>query len=172
MCAAERHENSACADSRVELFNESLLRAYVQVGHKVCPAFSAVLHSVYRSSLGSFDNDVSILGRAVGVKEITGNITNCITVPCHCKSCISLNLSNDCCLKVFCCRKLHKSGSVCRLYNNCHSFLRFGNSNFSTVKTVILLGNCIKVDCKTVCQLTSRTRNTACAKVVTSLDKT
>ena len=112
-----------------------------------------------------------MLFRTVGIEEFTGNIYNSDTVPCHGQSRICLDGSNHSCLKVLGCRKSEEAIHVLCLHNDSHSFLRLGNSKLGAVKSLVFFGNCVEVDVQSVGKLTDGNRNTACAKVVTTLDQ-
>ena len=106
----------------------------------------------------------------VGVKELTADVTDGLAVPGHCKSGVGLYTCNNGSLEVFLSCEGEEGCLVFLFDNYCHSLLRLGDSKLGAVKTVVLLGNCVKVDIKTVSKLTDSNGNAACAKVVTTLD--
>ena len=88
----------------------------------------------------------------------------------HFQSWFSLYFCNDGCFEVFLASSLQELFSVFLGNNHCHSFLRFTDSNFCTVQTVIFLRNSVQVDFQTVGQFADGNGNTACTEVVAAFN--
>ena len=69
--SAVGHKNSACADGGVKAFYQTLLRAYVQVGHKGVPAVGAVGVGLGLNGNGNGYLNGGVLFGTVGVQEFS-----------------------------------------------------------------------------------------------------
>ena len=146
----------------------------VSVPRDVSPQLMSVVvwaYIILSKCLGSNRSNACMFFCAVGVKELTRDIYDSFAVPCHCKSGLGSNLCNNCCFEVFFCGEGEEFFYVFCFNSNSHSFLRFAYSELCTIKTFVFFGNCVKIDCKTVCNFTDSNRNTACTEVVASLDE-
>ena len=106
----------------------------------------------------------------VGIQECTGNIYNLFSTPYKYQTRIFCNNCYRNCLQVFFICIAKESIYIFRVNYDCHTFLRLGDCNLSSVKTCIFLRNFVKVYSQTCCQLTDCNGNTACTKVITFLD--
>ena len=107
----------------------------------------------------------------VRVKEISGDIDNLISSPVHDKSRILRDSRDDRGLQILLMRILHELLDVFRVNDNCHSLLRFGDSDLRAVETGVLLRYLIKVDIKTACKLSDRYGYSACTEIVALFDQ-
>ena len=107
----------------------------------------------------------------VRVKEISGNIDDLISSPVHDKSRILRDSRDDRGLQILLMRILHELLDVFRVNDNCHSLLRFGDSDLRAVETGVLLRYLIKVDIKTACKLSDRYGYSACTEIVALFDQ-
>ena len=106
----------------------------------------------------------------VGIKEGTGNIHDFFASPCKNKAWVFGNNCNRNCLQVFFVCITEECINIFRIYNNCHTLLRFRDCNLCTIKTGIFFRNFIKVYAKTCCQFSDSNGYTAGTKVVTFLN--
>ena len=172
LLTAKRHQNGTCTDGRVKAFGKTALRANVKVSNERFVARLKVGYRFFfvRGSISRSNGNVLLC--TIRVQKFTGKVDNRLTVPVHTKTGFFSNLCHNGSFKVFGKCERHKGIHVFLFNNNCHSFLRFGNCKFSTVKTVVLLRNSVKIDIKAVSKFTNSNRNTARTKVVTPLDHT
>ena len=168
---AERHQNCARTDCGVETFRQTSLRADVQIlcqFHVACFEISGNFFCEFFRRSGSH---IDVFFRTIGIQECTGQMYDLFAVPCHFQCRFFCYSGNHCCFQVFLECQFFESFYVICSNHNCHSFLRFGNSQFCAVQTIIFLRYCIQVDFQTICQFTDGNGNTACTKVVTTFDE-
>ena len=187
-----RHIYRAGSDGGVEHLHKTLLRADVEIRQRALHslyevlsghvAVSAVSKSIANAFTGEFIEIIVLLGghehfyirslmRAVCVKESSGDVDYRLPSPVEHKSGLLCDYCDRSSLKVLFRRISKELFLIFGCYNYGHSLLRFGDSEFGSVKTLIFFGNEVEIDLKSVCQLTDRYRHTACAEVVALLDK-
>ena len=175
--AAEGHHNRARADGGVEALGKSSARTAVEVGGEcevvICKGKGRIKdRNLIKSFLVDRGNlDVDVLFRAVGIEEFAGKVNDLLAAPEHSESGLFGNGCNVGRLEVFGGRNLDEARGVLGGNNNSHSLLRFGDSKLGAVKTLVLLGNLVKIDGQTVGKLADGNRNTARAEVIAALDE-
>ena len=97
-----------------------------------------------------FYYSISMLFYTVCLKERTFNANDIITTPIHNKTRFFCYSCYKCCFKIFFCRFSYEFICIFSIYNNCHTFLRFRNSKFCSIKTIIFFLNFIKFNYKTI----------------------
>ena len=107
--------------------------------------------------------------RTVGIQESTGNINNFFSSPVQYQTRFFGNNSYYNSFQVFFVGIFHEFVNVFRIYNNSHTFLRLGNSNFCSIQTGIFFRYLIQIDLQSRCQFSDCYRYTACTKVITFL---
>ena len=111
-----------------------------------------------------------MLGAAVGVEEVAGNVYDRVAVPGHAQTVLA---GHDCDLdrfEVFLCRSGDERVRVLRAHNDRHALLRLGDGKLGAVQTVVLLGHGVEVDVQAVRQLADGDRYAARAEVVAAAD--
>ena len=107
---------------------------------------------------------------SVGVKEVSGDVNDFLFIPYLDKTVGICDFSNDSCLKILCFSQLHEGLCILAPYYNRHSLLGFGDGQFGTVKSFVLLGYFIQIDIKAVSQFSDGYRYSAGAEVVAADD--
>ncbi len=177
--SAERHYDGGSSDRRVKSFGETALRAYVEVAHEgkngifdvaviVFAGFAVenIGGVVCRNAYGG------VLGCAVRREKFAAQADYGLAHPVHLEARFFRDDRDDRCLKIFAFGIFYKFGSVVRIYDNSHSFLRLGDRKLGAVETFVFLGNAVKIYRDAVGKLSDRDGNSACAEVVASLDET
>ena len=103
----------------------------------------------------------------VGIQECAGNIYDLFASPLENQSRILGHFCHADSLQVLFRSIFHKFINVFRVYNHCHTLLRFGDGKLGSIKTFIFLRYFVKIYYQSVCQLTDGNRHTTCTKVVT-----
>ena len=171
--AAERHEHRVRADRAVEPLDQAALEADAERGSVVQQLFLfGIACGRARDGRRGQGSNFSghMLGAAVGVEEIAGNVHNQIAVPGHAQA---VFVGHDCDLdrlEVFLCRRSDERVRVLSAHNDRHAFLRLGDGKLGAVQTVVLLGYSIQVNVQAVGQLADGDRYTARAEVVAAAD--
>ena len=109
---------------------------------------------------------VNVLGAAVGVEEIAGNIDNLDAVPGHAQAVLVGNGCHNNSLDILLGSCGNEGVHVLCTDNDSHALLRLGDSQLGAVQTVVLLGNRVQVDVQTVSQLADGNGYTARTEVV------
>ena len=113
-----------------------------------------------------------VLGCAVGVEELTGQVDDGDTVPGHAHARLGGNLGDNGRLEVLLGGVAHELLDVTVGDGAGHALLGLRDSELGAVQAVVLLGHGIKVDIQAVGKLAHGDRDTAGAKVVAALDQT
>ena len=108
---------------------------------------------------------------SVGIKEIAGDIDNCLSPPMHDKSRGLRDCGHDDRFEIFLMGIFHELLCVLLIDNNSHSLLRLGDGNFRAVETGIFLRDLVKINIKSSCELADCNRYTAGTEVVALLDQ-
>ena len=116
------------------------------------------------------DLGVNVLGAAVGVEEVAGNVNDRVAVPGHAQTVLVGDGGNDDSLDVLLCSGRDEGVGVLCADNDSHALLRLGDRQFGAVQTVVLLRNGVQVDVKAVGQLADGDRYAARAEVVAAAD--
>ena len=167
--AAERHEYRACADGAVETLNQTALEADAEGRGVVQQLF--LLGIACRSAGDGRSRQcanlcVNVLGAAVGVEEIAGNIDNLDAVPGHAQAVLVGNGCDNNSLDILLGSCGNKGVYVLCTDNDSHALLRLGDSQLGAVQTVVLLRYGVQVDVQTVSQLADGNGYTARTEVV------
>ena len=109
---------------------------------------------------------VNVLGAAVGVEEIAGNIDNLDAVPGHAQAVLVGNGCDNNSLDILLGSCGNKGVYVLCTDNDSHALLRLGDSQLGAVQTVVLLRYGVQVDVQTVSQLADGNGYTARTEVV------
>ena len=109
--------------------------------------------------------------RTVSIQESTGNINNFFSSPVQYQTRFFGNNSYYNSFQVFFVGIFHEFVNVFRIYNNSHTFLRLGNSNFCSIQAGIFFRYFIQIDLQSRCQFSDCYRYTACTKVITFFDQ-
>ena len=171
--AAEGHEYRACADGAVETLDQTALEADAEGRGVVQQLFLlgiACRSTGDRRSRQCANLCVNVLGAAIGVEEITGNIHDFNTVPGHAQAVLVGNGGYDNSLDILLGRSRNERIDVLCADNDSHALLRLGDGQLGAVQTVVLLRYGIQVDVKAVGQLANGNRNTTRAEVVAAAD--
>ena len=80
---------------------------------------------------------------AVGIQECSADINNGFSSPMHNKTRLLSYYCNRNCLQVFLCGKCQEFFYVCRIQNDSHTLLRFGNGDLCAVQTCVLFRNLV-----------------------------
>ena len=107
-----------------------------------------------------------MLGAAIGVEEITGNIDNLDAVPGHAQAVLVGNGCDNNSLDILLGSCGNKGVYVLCTDNDSHALLRLGDSQLGAVQTVVLLRYGVQVDVQTVSQLADGNGYTARTEVV------
>ena len=169
--AAERHQNCTGTDCGVETFRQTSLRADVQILCQIHVTCFEISGDFFYEFFRSCRSNINVFFSTIGIQECSGQVNDLFAVPCHFQSRFCCYFRYNSCFQVFAVCQFFESFNVCCSNNNCHSFLRFGNSQFCAVQTIIFFRYCVQVDFQTICQFTDGNGNTACTKVVTTFDQ-
>ena len=167
--AAERHYNRPRADRRVESLRKSALRADVEVARKRRIPSREALRDLFFISVGARGDDVDVLFRAVGIKELAADVDDLLSVPRHREARIVLDDGDLHGAEVFFLRERDERVGVLCFDDDGHSLLRFADGEFRSVEAVVFLRHGVKIDRKSVGKLADRNRNAARAEVVAPL---
>ena len=171
-----RHKYRTCSDRTVEHFHKAFLGAHIKVSQNCKPLFFYIRYfftfKQTSFTLRDLHLDRSFLMSAVGIKERTGNINDLFPPPYKYKPGFLCDHRNFCRFKILFCRIFHKLIRILRINYNRHSFLRFGNCNFCSVKSRIFLRHFVQFHAKAGSKFTDCHRYSARAKVVALLDQT
>ena len=108
---------------------------------------------------------------SIRVQERTGNIDNLFSSPGKHQTRLLGYNSYFYCLQVFLFCIIQKLFYVLRIYDNCHTLLRLGDSDFCSVKSGIFLRYFVKIHSQTIRKLSDRYGNTARSEVITFLNE-
>ena len=134
--AAEGHEYRACADGAVETLDQTALEADAEGRGVVQQLF---LFGIACRSAGDGRSRqcanlcVNVLGAAIGVEEITGNIHDLNTVPGHAQAVLVGNGGYDNSLDILLGSCGNKGVYVLCTDNDSHALLRLGDGQFGAV---------------------------------------
>ena len=111
-----------------------------------------------------------MLGAAVGVEEVAGNVHDRVAVPGHAQTVLVGHNCDLDRLEVFLCCRGDERVRVLRAHDDRHALLRLGDGQLGAVQTVVLLGHGVQVDVQAVRQLADGDRHAARAEVVAAAD--
>ena len=112
-----------------------------------------------------------VLGRAVGVEELAGQVDDGHTVPGHAHARLGGDLGDNGRLEVLLGGVAHELLDVTVGDGAGHALLGLGDGELGAVQAVVLLGHGVQVDIQAVGKLTHGDRDAAGAKVVAALDQ-
>ena len=177
--AAERHVDGRRADGGVETLRKTLLAADLQTGQVLAEGFSlalaleAVRHegAVILLRIDGGNDDLRILGDAVGIQEGTGDADDTVAAPRHVETGLRLDDGHDGRVEV-----LTVGGGAERLHalrseDDGHALLALGDRKLRSVKALILLRDLVEIDIKAGGQLADRDADASRAEVVAALDQ-
>ena len=171
--SAVRHKYTAGTDGTIEHFNQSFLGTGIQISQHIKPLFFRICRCLCRTFqhitlfIRNINHNLSLLMCTVGIQESTGNVNNFLISPFQHQTWFLCNNRYYNSFQIFLVGVFHKFIHIFRINNNCHTLLRFRNSDFCSIKTCIFFRNLIQVYLKTSCQLTDCYRHTAGTKVIT-----
>ena len=170
--AAEGHEHGGGADGGVKALGETLVGGDVEVGDERGHAFGErrALPAGLPHAAGDHMGFL-MLGCAVGVEELAGEVDDGYTVPSHAHARLLGDLGDDGGLEVFFGGIAHELLDVLVGHGACHTLLRLGDGEFGAIEALVLLGHHVEVDVQAVGKLAHGDGDAACAKVVAALDQ-
>ena len=130
--------------------------------------FRYFIKSIFAFS--SFNCDISMLRYTIGIEECPCQINDFFSAPVHNQTWVIRNLSYNCGFQVFFISMFNKIIKIFGFNYDGHTFLRFRNRQFRTVKPFIFFRNFIKIYDQTVSQFTNSNGNAACTEVITALN--
>ena len=171
--AAKGHEHGCGTDGGVEALGQALVGGDVEVSDKRGHALGkrGAGPAGLPHATGAHVGDL-VLGCAVRVEELAGQVDDGDAVPGHAHARLGGNLGDDGCLQVLLGGVAHELLDVTVGDGAGHALLGLGDGELGAVKTVVLFGHGIKVDIQAVGKLAYGDRDTAGAKVVAALDQT
>ena len=107
-----------------------------------------------------------MLGHAVGIQELAGDIYDLIPPPVHDETGFLRNFCHNGGFQVFLIRKLREFFPVFFPDHNRHAFLGFGNRQFRSVQAGIFFGYFVQIDLQPFRQFADGYGNTAGAEIV------
>ena len=147
---------------------EATLRS---VTSEVMRSASVVPASWLPHATGAHVGDL-VLGCAVGVEELAGQVDDSDAVPGHAHARLSGNLGDNGRLQVLLGGVAHELLDVTVGDGAGHALLGLRDSELGAVQAVVLLGHGVQVDIQAVGKLAHGDRDAAGAKVVAALDQT
>ena len=111
-----------------------------------------------------------MLGGTVGIQELSCEVYYGLAVPLHLETGLFHNVGYLCGFKVFLLSRRNEFLGISLADNDSHSLLALGNGKLGAVKSVVLFGNSVEIDYKSVCKLTYGNGYAACTEVVAALD--
>ncbi len=132
MLAAIWHSDGASANAAVKFLHQAFLRANVQIGQAVAH-FVGQAGSLHRELVGylvqirRFNGGGRLLGRAVGVQKLAGEVDDSIAAPGHPHARFSRYFGHAHGLQIFRQRFCQKLLLMFSGNNHRHTLLRFGN---------------------------------------------
>ena len=170
--AAKGHEHGRGADGGVEALGKALVGSDVEVGDERGHALGerGAGPAGLPHATGAHVGDL-VLGCAVGVEELAGQVDDGDAVPGHAHARLGGNLGDNGSLQVFLGGVAHELLDVTVGDGASHALLGLGDSELGAVQAVVLLGHGIKVDIQAVGKLAHGNRDAAGAKVVAALDQ-
>ena len=171
--AAKGHEHGRGADGGVEALGKALVGSDVEVGDKRGHALGerGAGPAGLPHATGAHVGDL-VLGCAVGVEELAGQVDDGDAVPGHAHARLGGNLGDNGRLEVLLSGVAHELLDVTVGDGTGHALLGLRDSELGAVQAVVLLGHGIKVDIQAVGKLAHGDRDAAGAKVVAALDQT
>ena len=171
--AAKGHEHGRGADGGVEALGKALVGSDVEVGDKRGHALGerGAGPAWLPHATGAHVGDL-VLGCAVGVEELAGQVDDGDAVPGHAHARLGGNLGDNGRLEVLLSGVAHELLDVTVGDGTGHTLLGLRDSELGAVQAVVLLGHGIKVDIQAVGKLAHGDRDAAGAKVVAALDQT
>ena len=152
--AAKGHEHGCGTDGGVEALGQALVGGDVEVSDKRGHALGkrgagpAGLPHAAGTDVGDL-----VLGRAVGVEELAGQIDDGDTVPGHAHARLGGNLGDNGRLEVLLGGVAHELLDVTVGDGAGHALLGLGNGELGAVQAVVLLGHGVQVDIQAVGKL-------------------
>ena len=117
------------------------------------------------------DVDVLVLGRAVGVEEVAGEVDDGVALPGHADAGLMRDLGDHGRLEVLLGGVAHELLDVLLGHGDGHALLGLGNRELGAVQAVVLLGDHVEVDVEAVGELAHGDGHAARAEVVAALDE-
>ena len=109
---------------------------------------------------------------SVGIQKCTGQIHDILASPIKHQSwifCYNRHLSS---FQILFAGISHEFIYIFWIYDNCHTLLRFGNCNLSTIKSCVFLRHLVQINLQTICKFTDCYRHATCSKVITFFNQT
>ena len=171
--AAKGHEHGRGADGGVEALGKALVGSDVEVGDERGHALGerGAGPAGLPHATGAHVGDL-VLGCAVGVEELAGQVDDSDAVPGHAHARLSGNLGDNGRLQVLLGGVAHELLDVTVGDGAGHALLGLRDSELGAVQAVVLLGHGVQVDIQAVGKLAHGDRDAAGAKVVAALDQT
>ena len=161
---AKGHQHRTCANCSIKPFNQTALAGCFQVR---CHFFQRMIQrlAIIREIL--FRNThIRKLYCAICIQEISGKVSNLLTIPGHNHSGCLGNLRHTVGFQVFFLRQSNKVFCVLSCNYHSHTLLRLGDCQLCTIQSLILFTNCIQINPQAVCQLANSNTDTTGTKVV------
>ena len=151
--SSKGHKHASCTDGGVKALAKTSLGANVKVGSKVVHKSTKAAVYLFCEALRLTCEYVYVLLCAVGVEKFSGDVNDYLVVPSHYEARLFCNLGYDRSLEVLALCKFAEACDVLSLNHHCHSLLRLGDSKLGAVKSLVFLGNCIKIYLDSVSKL-------------------
>ena len=123
----------------------------------------------WRLCADRFDVNSGFLLDAICIEEFASEIDNGFAAPGHTETTGIGDGGDVDTFKILFVGLSNEVSDLRGVNTNSHTFLRFRNCKLSSIKTIIFLGDSIKVDFKAVGNFANRDRYSSCSKVVTDL---
>ena len=170
--AAKGHEHGRGADGGVEALGKALVGSDVEVGDERGHALGerGAGPAGLPHATGAHVGDL-VLGCAVGVEELAGQVDDSDAVPGHVHARLGGNLGDNGRLQVLLGGVAHELIDVTIGDGAGHALLGLRDSELGAVQAVVLLGHGVQVHVQAVGKLAYGDRDAAGAKVVAALDQ-
>ena len=178
--AAEGHQDRARADGGVETLRQSLLRADIEARKILEPCgikvFTALL-DLFRQTgkipilvIGLDNFRLDMLTNAVRREKFSREIHDRLPAPTHDETRFLGNRRDFRRFEIFLVRRLDERGDILHREHDRHTFLGFGNRQFSAVKPFVFFWHGVEIDGKPVGQFADGDGDAARAEVVAPLN--
>ena len=167
---AERHQHRAGADRAVKALNQTSAAGGIQIRcHFTQTAVQALAEGgqIFLRNLHG-----GMFACTVGIQKCSAQAGNFHTLPLHNHPGLFGNNRHAISFQVFFLSMGNKLIGIFSSDHNSHTLLRFRDSNFGAVQTVIFLADSVKVNAQAVSQFADGNGYTAGAEVIAALDQT